>query len=104
MVYYHVWDNYPYPTFNKPFYDSNDVVVCISKLTHDIVKNVAPDVESHYLPHSVNTEVFHKIDEKTVDQVKREHYTSPNEPYKDRFTFSGIIECRRNKAAHYFLV
>ena len=23
MVYYHVWDNYPYPTFNKKYYDSN---------------------------------------------------------------------------------
>ena len=21
MVYYHVWDNYPYPHFNKPYYD-----------------------------------------------------------------------------------
>ena len=25
MVYYHVWDNYPYPHFNKPYYDSTDV-------------------------------------------------------------------------------
>ena len=26
MVYYHVWDNKPYPNFNKPFYDSNCIV------------------------------------------------------------------------------
>ena len=32
MIYYHVWDNYPYPTFNKPFYDSNDMVCTISTL------------------------------------------------------------------------
>lgn len=87
MVYYHVWDNLPYPTFNQPFYQSNDVVVCISKLTHDILKNVAPDTESHYLPHSVDTEVFHKIDEDMVAKVKEEHYSTPNETYKDRFTF-----------------
>ena len=24
MVYYHVWDNYPYPTFNKIWYDSRN--------------------------------------------------------------------------------
>ena len=24
LVYYHVWDNYPYPYFNKKYYDSND--------------------------------------------------------------------------------
>ena len=23
MVYYHVWDNYPYPMFNKKYYESN---------------------------------------------------------------------------------
>ncbi len=54
MVYYHVWDNYPYPNFNKVWYDSSDHIACISKVTHDIVKNVSPDVESHYLPHAVN--------------------------------------------------
>ena len=58
MVYYHVWDNYPYPMFNKVWYDSCDYVGCISKVTHDIVKNVAPDVESAYLPHAVNTNLF----------------------------------------------
>ena len=26
MVYYHVWDNYPYPKFNAKFYDSNDLI------------------------------------------------------------------------------
>ena len=36
MIYYHVWDNYPYPTFNKKYYDSNDVVATISKVTHDL--------------------------------------------------------------------
>ena len=52
IVYYHVWDNYPYPLFNKPFYESNDHVVAISKLTEDIVKNVAPSVPCTYIPSS----------------------------------------------------
>ena len=42
MVYYHVWDNYPYPMFNQKFYESNDHIACISKVSYDIVKNVAP--------------------------------------------------------------
>ena len=41
MVYYHVWDNKPYPTFNKPYYDSTDVIAAISKVTADIVKCIA---------------------------------------------------------------
>jgi glycosyltransferase involved in cell wall biosynthesis len=59
MVYYHVWDNFPPPKFNADFYNSNDVVACISKVTHEIVKTVSPGVESCYLPHAVNEAFFH---------------------------------------------
>jgi len=60
MVYYHVWDNFPAPHFNGKFYRSTDEIVCISKVTHEIVKEVAPDVSSCYLPHAVNSNVFYK--------------------------------------------
>jgi len=72
MLYYHVWDNYPYPKFNKVWYDSNDAVACISKVTYDIVQTVSPDVESHYLPHAVNPEYFKPLnsEEKTALREK----------------------------------
>jgi glycosyltransferase involved in cell wall biosynthesis len=60
MVYYHVWDNKPAPHFNGRFYRSTDEIVCISKVTHDIVKEVVPDVSSCYLPHAVNSNIFYK--------------------------------------------
>jgi glycosyltransferase involved in cell wall biosynthesis len=66
MVYYHVWDNYPYPQFNEKFYESNDLVVTISKLTSDIVRTVCPKVEEHYLPHSVDTNIFRKLPDDLV--------------------------------------
>lgn len=59
MVYYHVWDNFPAPHFNAPFYDSNDVIACISKVTHEIVKTVSPNVDSCYIPHAVDKQYFH---------------------------------------------
>jgi glycosyltransferase involved in cell wall biosynthesis len=58
MIYYHVWDNYPYPTFNKRYYDSNDIVCTISKVTDDIVRTVSPDIETIRVPHTVDTSVF----------------------------------------------
>lgn len=61
MVYYHVWDNYPYPDFNKIWYDSTDVIATISKLTSDIVRTVSPDVREVYIPHAVPTETFKKL-------------------------------------------
>lgn len=72
IVYYHVWDNYPYPKFNKTYYESNDYIACISKLTYDIVQNVAPDVKSEYLPHAVEPGVFKKIPEEEVLAFKKE--------------------------------
>ena len=72
MVYYHVWDNFPYPTFNKVWYDSTDVVATISKVTSDIVQNVAPDVEEHYVPHSSPKELFLKLPDENIKQFKNE--------------------------------
>ena len=68
MVYYHVWDNYPYPTFNRNFYLSNDHIACISKLTYDIVQTVVPEVDSSYIPHAVDSAVFKP---ETLEDIKK---------------------------------
>ena len=78
MVYYHVWDNYPYPNFNKRFYDSNDYIACISKVTHDIVKTVSPTVESEYTPHAVDSSAFKKLDPETVKAFRQTHIKEPD--------------------------
>ena len=71
MVYYHVWDNYPYPYFNRDFYLSNDHVVTISKLTDDIVKKVAPEVPSTYLPHAVDSDKFKPLSEEAITEIRK---------------------------------
>jgi len=60
MIYYHVWDNFPAPHYNGKFYRSNDEIVCISKVTHAVVQEVAPSVSSHYLPHAVPPSAFYR--------------------------------------------
>lgn len=70
MIYYHVWDNYPYPKFNKLYYDSNDVVCTISKVTDDIVRTVSPDVKCVRIPHTVNTDIFkNRRDEPNIQNL-----------------------------------
>ena len=76
MVYYHVWDNKPYPMFNKTHYDSNDKIFTISKVTDDIVKNVSPDVSRTYLPHAVDGEIFTPL---TPEEKKSIREASLNE-------------------------
>jgi glycosyltransferase involved in cell wall biosynthesis len=68
MIYYHVWDNFPYPHFNAKFYNSNDKVVCISKVTKEILDNVSPHIDSEYLPHAVHSDIFRPV---TNDDERR---------------------------------
>jgi glycosyltransferase involved in cell wall biosynthesis len=82
MVYYHVWDNYPYPNFNQRYYEANDVIASISKVTSDIVQTVAPRVKEQYVPHAVNSDVFCKKSEEEKQKV-----ISSNKFLKDRFVF-----------------
>jgi glycosyltransferase involved in cell wall biosynthesis len=61
IIWYTVWDNYPYPIFNSWVWNSVDVNVAISKLTEDLIKVTCPNANVLYQPHSVNTNVFKKL-------------------------------------------
>ena len=71
MVYYHVWDNKPYPVYNQASYESNDFIASISKVTQDIVENVAPTVNSRYIPHAVNSTAFQPLPKETVADFRK---------------------------------
>ena len=77
MIYYHVWDNYPYPKFNHAAYSSNDYIACISKVTHDIVTTVAPKVPSSYVPHAVDENIFKKLPSDMVTQFRLGNIKNP---------------------------
>lgn len=74
MVYYHVWDNFPYPSYNKVWYDSTDHVVTISKLTSNIVKTVSPDTNETYLPHAIPTDIFMKQPDSEVKKFRKNQF------------------------------
>ena len=74
MIYYHVWDNFPYPTFNKVWYESTDVIATISKVTSDIVKTVAPKVEEHYVPHAIPTDLFKRVSDSQRQIFRKEQF------------------------------
>ena len=79
MVYYHVWDNYPPPKYNAKWYRSTDVIASISKVTHNIVSKVAPEVENHYIPHAVDEKIFKKLDKEVVEEFKETNFPDHND-------------------------
>tara|TARA_B100000963_G_scaffold340353_1_gene338928 strand:+ start:2612 stop:3874 length:1263 start_codon:yes stop_codon:yes gene_type:complete len=83
MVYYHVWDNYPPPFYNKQNYDSTDVIASISKVTYDIVNKVSPDVENHYVPHAVDSNIFFPFSDSDISELKKKQFGEND----NRFTF-----------------
>jgi len=70
IVYYHVWDNYPYPMFNRSSYLSNDHIATISKVTDDIVRNVSPEVPCTYIPHAVNGDIFKPFSTEEISNIR----------------------------------
>jgi glycosyltransferase involved in cell wall biosynthesis len=81
MVYYHVWDNFPVPKYNKKFYDSNDYIACISKLTHEIVTGATDEVDSSYVPHAVNTNIFVPLEDDNLRAELREKYFGSDDKF-----------------------
>ena len=102
MIYYHVWDNYPYPTYNKQYYESNEMVVTISKVTDDIVKTGAPAVKSIYLPHAVNTESFKKHDEAHVQEFAKNSFDEKYDPNKFIFFWNNRNARRKQSGSLIF--
>ena len=96
MVYYHVWDNYPPPMFNRPFYLSNDVIVSISKVTHDIVSKVAPEVENIYHPHAVDPKIFRPLSTSQKAEIKRKSF--PNDKEERLLFFWNNRNARRKQS------
>ena len=69
ITYWHVWDNDPYPQFNSKWYESTDLINCLSYKTYELVKEHFPD-KTNYRPHAFPKEVFFPIPE---NQRKRTH-------------------------------
>ena len=67
LMYYTIWDDLPYPRWNEPFYESCDLLMCISKQTHNIVNNVVrkhpkEDWQVTYVPHGIDANKYFPID------------------------------------------
>lgn len=82
IVYYHIWDDLPAPLYNRPYYESCDLLLGISQQSYNISKMVLgegnfQDVQDDhslcnyeknvpkvaYVPHGVNEKVFFPIKE-----------------------------------------
>ena len=65
IIYLNIWDDLPYPMYNKSYYESCDGLLAISKQTENINLTVLGDVAKEkvikYVPHGINEKFFFPI-------------------------------------------
>lgn len=89
IFYYTIWDCPPIPHWNKPFYESCDLLMCISRQTHALVRGclgegnfrTADDLTTNqnkplvtYVPHGINPEKYYPISGDSPEQKELEDY------------------------------
>ncbi len=73
IAYWHVWDNDPYPAFNSMWYDSTDLINCLSKKTFDLVSPHYPE-KTNYIPHAFPESFYFKMDDEVVEKHKKANF------------------------------
>ena len=73
IAYLNIWDDYPAPMYNKPYYEACDLLMGISKQTVNINKIVLEGSEKNkifkYIPHGKNPNIYFPLTEETEDFI-----------------------------------
>lgn len=70
IVYNHLWDNAPWPEFNRVLYESTDLINCINYPTYEMLHERFPD-KTNYIPHAIPDEAFFPLPKSEVLNFKR---------------------------------
>ena len=101
IFYYHIWDDLPAPHYNKPFYESCDLLMGISKQSVNISRLVLgkgnyvelndktskedislPLPKVCYVPHGINTKYFFPVEESNPELVDFKSKLFKDKPVK----------------------
>lgn len=69
ITYWHLWDNPPWPDFNRPFYEATDLINCINYPTYEMVKERFPE-KTNYIPHAVPGDLYAPLSRKESEDFK----------------------------------
>ena len=88
IIYLNIWDDLPYPMYNKAYYESCDTLFAISKQTENINHSVlGPELSAEkvikYIPHGINEKMFFPVTTEhpeylTLQEFKKQLYGEKN--------------------------
>jgi glycosyltransferase involved in cell wall biosynthesis len=74
IVYLNIWDDYPAPLYNQPYYEACDLLMGISKQTVNINQIVLGDKGKNklfkYIPHGLNHEIYKPLGDTNPELVE----------------------------------
>ena len=73
ITYWHVWDNDPYPDFNDVWYQSTDLINCLSWKTYELVKAKHPE-KTNYIPHAFPKDIYYKLTPEQADEMRQKNF------------------------------
>ena len=73
IAYWHVWDNDPYPVFNQVWYESTDLINCLSYKTYEMVVKHFPE-KTNYIPHSFPRSLYFPAPEDQVQLARKQNF------------------------------
>ena len=100
IAYWHLWDNPPWPEFNRPLYESTDLINCINYPTYEMVKERFPD-KTNYIPHAVPKDLYGPISKEDAMKAKTSLLGSDK---ADHFTCLYVSRNARRKMISDILV
>tara|TARA_R110001592_G_scaffold65074_2_gene199886 strand:- start:1926 stop:3395 length:1470 start_codon:yes stop_codon:yes gene_type:complete len=84
IAFYTIWDDLPYPMYNRDYYRSDDLLLCISKQTKNLVENVLKDHpkedwQVQYVPHGIDEKKFFPITNDLEFEVFKDKFLEDKE-------------------------
>ncbi len=94
IVYWHLWDNPPWPDFNRVLYESTDLINCINYPTYEMIKGNMPNANVNYVPHAVPKDLYFPMPPEEAKKFKRNLLGSARE---DHFVVGYVSRNARRK-------
>ncbi len=96
IAYLNIWDDYPAPMYNRPFYEACDLLMGISKQTVNINKIVLQEKAKNkvikYVPHGLNSDIYFPLekDDKDLKSFKKKIFGNKNPKFTLFFNSRNI--------------
>jgi len=95
VVYWHLWDNYPFPKFNLKWYKCVDHIVAISELTHKMLNENG--VPCEYIPHALSGKEFVRFSATKRQKLRKEFLARTGFPDTEFLIFSNNRNLNRKR-------